>query len=364
MEAHSSHPPALTRMIDQIAQAHYDAAPLCIQGGRTKDFYGRAPVGQALDTKALAGIVSHQPSELVITARCGTPLQEVEDALAQHGQCLAFEPPLYGVGGTVGGMVAAGLSGPARASRGAVRDHVLGATLLNAKGQVLRFGGQVIKNVAGYDVSRLLCGSLGTLGVILDVSLRVVPVAADEATLRFDMDADAAISAVHRWIGQALPVDASTWHEGSLCLRLRGARAAVASAVQTLGGERVGASDADAYWRSLRDHEPVFFKAGTDDGTQLWRVSVPATCPALPLPDPTAQWLEWHGAQRWVRTHLPADEMFALAERFGGHATLFRGAGDQVFAPLASVTERIHRSLKQNFDPAGLFNPGRMYSWM
>lgn len=358
MDAHDSHPPALTRMIDQIAQAHYDAAPLCIQGGRTKDFYGREPVGQPLDTTALAGIVSHEPSELVITARCGTPLQELEDVLARHHQCLAFEPPHYGSGGTVGGMVAAGLSGPARASRGAVRDHVLGATLLNAKGQVLRFGGQVIKNVAGYDVSRLLCGSLGTLGVILDVSLRVVPVTAADITLRFEMDAATAIEQVNRWIGAALPVDASAWHDGLLHLRLRGAAAAVRAGNQTLSGIALDPEPASAYWRDLRDHRNSFF-AGDDP---LWRISVPATSPALPLPATTAQLIEWHGAQRWVRTKLPAEDMFGMAWQVGGHATLFRGGPrDQVFAPLEITVARIHQTLKHNFDPAGVFNPARLY---
>lgn len=361
MDTHSTQPPALARLIDQIAQAHHEGAPLCIQGGRTKDFYGRKPVGQPLDATALAGIVSHEPSELVVTARCGTPLRELEAALAQHGQCLAFEPPRYGAGGTVGGMVAAGLSGPARASRGAVRDHVLGTTLLNAKGQVLRFGGQVIKNVAGYDISRLLCGSLGTLGVILDVSLRVAPMAAADTTLRFEMDAAAAIDAVNRWIGQALPVDASAWHEGVLSVRLRGARAAVLAARGALGGVALEEAQAAAYWRGLRDHDLDFFKAGDE---ALWRLSVPATSPSLPLPATTAQLIEWHGAQRWVRTDLPADDVFGLAWQFGGHATLFRGPRDQVFAPLDAAVARIHNALKQNFDPAGLFNPGRMYPQM
>lgn len=348
--------PELARLVDQVRQARQDRRPLSIHGGDTKRFYGRACDGAALDTTPLSGIVSYEPSELVITARCGTPLQEIEQTLHERNQCLAFEPPHFGPASTVGGMVAAGLSGPARATRGAVRDHVLGTVMLDSNGNVLRFGGQVIKNVAGYDLSRLLCGSLGTLGVILEVSLRVAPMAAATETLCFELPAADAVDHVNRWIGQALPVDASAWHSGRLSLRLRGARAAVNDAIPRLGGERLAPDRADAYWRSLRDQTHAWF---TDDARPLWRLSLPATSPTLA--ETASQLIEWHGAQRWLHSDLPVQEVFHLAAQAGGHATRFRGDAEPVFAPLDAGIARLHHAIKQQFDPLGIFNPGRMY---
>ncbi len=361
---HPGDEPALARLADQVRGAVAAATPLRIEGGGSKAFYGRPIAGDVLSTRELAGIVSYEPSELVITARAGTPIAEVEAALAERGQCLAFEPPHFAPGGTVGGMVAAGLSGPARASAGAVRDHVLGAALLNSQGQVLRFGGQVIKNVAGYDVSRLLAGSLGTLGLIVQVSLRVAPHPPTRTTLRFAMDEDAAVRAVNGWIGQALPVHASTWRDGELTLRLQGAAPAVAAAVTRLGGTALEPDAAQAFWRGWRDQQAAFF---TESAGQrpLWRLSVPPTAAPLALEPTDRQAIEWHGGQRWVFSHAPARHMFMLATRAGGHATLFRVADGAplgpVFTPLADPLERIHRALKQAFDPAGVFNPGRIH---
>ena len=271
--------PALSQIVERIRAAAADAAPLCIRGGGTKDFYGEPPQGEALSIAGLTGITSYEPSELVVTARAGTPLAELEAALAGKGQCLPFEPPHFGTAGasTVGGMVAAGLSGPARASVGAVRDYVLGATLVNGRGEVLSFGGQVMKNVAGYDVSRVLAGSLGTLGVIAEVSLKVLPVAPAEATLAFSCSQADALRLLNEWGGRPLPLNASCWFEdagtGTLRLRLRGAAAAVEAACAHLGGERVDNAAAAAGWQSLRDQQHPWFTAD-EAGAALWRLSV------------------------------------------------------------------------------------------
>lgn len=363
------HDPVLRRLIDQVRSA--DAtAPLAIRGGNTKHFYGEAIVGEPLEMAGLAGISSYEPTELVVTARAGTPLAELEAVLAERGQCLPFEPPRFAQaaagapGGTVGGMVAAGLAGPARAAVGGVRDYVLGATLLNGQGELLSFGGQVMKNVAGYDVSRLLAGSLGILGVICEVSLKVLPVPPAEATLAFALDEASAIRRLNDWGGQPLPINASAWRDGHLYLRLRGARAAVADACRRLGGDAVEPGVAQALWEGLRDHTGTFHTRAleaVEAGQSLWRLSVPAIAAPLGLPGEVL--VEHGGAQRWLVASLPAAEVRAAAARAGGHATLFRSLDKSpgVFAPLAAPLERLHRQLKQAFDPRGVFNRGRLY---
>lgn len=355
--------PALQMLVDRVQSAQSAGAQLCIQGGGTKRFYGEAPAGEVLDTRVLEGISSYEPTELVVTARCGTSLAELEATLAEQGQCLPFEPPHFGPGATVGGMVAAGLSGPSRAAVGAVRDYVLGATLLNGRGEVLSFGGQVMKNVAGYDVSRLLAGSMGTLGVILEVSLKVLPVAPATATLRFAMDEAEAIRRLNEWGGQPLPINASAWWDGTLVLRLRGALAAVNAAITKLGGELIDPAHATPFWNGLRHQHDEFFTkaaAAVDGGARLWRLSVPPVTPPLALPG--EQLIEWGGAQRWICSAAPASLVRDSAAKAGGHATLFRGdKGAGAFAPLKAPLDRIHRELKKAFDPNGVFNPGRMY---
>ncbi len=360
--------PALSPLIDRIRAAHAARQPLRIRGGGTKDFYGEpGAAGEALSTAGLTGIVSYEPSELVVTVRAGTLLADLEATLAAQGQCLPFEPPHFGPGGTVGGMVAAGLSGPARASVGSVRDFVLGVTMVNGRGEALVFGGQVMKNVAGYDVSRLMAGSLGTLGLIAEVSLKVLPVPPAEATLRFELPQDRALQQLQSWAGQPLPLNASAWVEDggvpTLFLRLRGAKAAVEAACQRLGGERLDDSDGriSADWRASRELSLPWFQArGARD---LWRLSVPPSAPVLDLPE--APYIEWHGGQRWVRA-LPADgpALRRTAAAAGGHATLFMPAAPETpgrFAPLAPPLDRIQRDLQREFDPAGIFNPGRLY---
>ena len=370
------HDPALQSLITTVRDAAAARTPLCIRGGGSRSFYGQPVQGTRLDTRALTGLVAHEPTELVVTVRAGTPLAELEAALAAHGQCLPFEPPRFAggdlAGGTVGGMVACGLSGPARATAGAVRDYVLGLSLVNGRGEWLRFGGQVMKNVAGYDVSRLMAGALGTLGVIVDVSLKVLPVAPAEATLRFELDQAAALARLAAWGARALPLNASCWVEdagvGTLYLRLRGAGAAVAAACRELGGERLAPAQAAADWTACRDQQLPWFTA-RDAGHALWRLSVPQTAPVLALPPGVAPPLvEWHGGQRWVQA--PAAQGAALREaaaRAGGSATLFIAPDDQRalavprFDALPPPLDALHRRLKAAFDPQGILNPGRLY---
>ncbi|MCP5270761.1 MAG: glycolate oxidase subunit GlcE [Burkholderiaceae bacterium] len=355
---------ALEALIGRVKAAHASKTPLCLRGGGTKDFYGGAMQGEPLDLAPLAGISSHEPSELVVTVRAGTALADLEAALAAHGQCLPFEPPRFAAGSTVGGMVAAGLAGPARATAGGVRDYVLGATMLDGKGELLSFGGQVMKNVAGYDVSRLLAGSMGVLGVICEVSLKVLPLPPATLTLRFELDQTQALGQVNRWGGQPLPLSASAWWDGMLVLRLSGAAAAVDAAAKQLGGEVVDPVMAAAFWNGLRDHTDEFFvgaKKAVEGGATLWRLSVPQVIGPIKLPG--QQLLEWGGGQRWLCTPLPAAQVREAAANAGGHAVLFRGKDKSpgVFAPLKPPLDRIHRELKAAFDPAGILNPGRLY---
>lgn len=330
--------------------------PLRIRGGGSKDFYGGPLAGEALDMRGYAGIVAYEPSELVIAVRAGTALAEVETTLAAHRQFLPFEPPSFD-GATVGGAVASGLSGPRRATSGALRDHVLGVTLLDGEGRLLEFGGRVIKNVAGYDVSRLIAGSLGTLGLILEVALKVLPRPAAETTLRFELPQDKALEAMNAWAGQPLPISASCWQGGMLSVRLSGASSAVAAASGQLGGERIADGDALAFWSGLREQRDVFF-AGDEP---VWRMSLPPVAPPVELSG--GPLIEWGGAQRWLRGHADVGAVRRAAAAVGGHATLYRG-GDKapgVFQPLAEPLMRIHRRLKAAFDPRGVFNPGRLY---
>jgi glycolate oxidase FAD binding subunit len=345
----------LQGMAERVRAAAQSGRPLRLQGGGTKDFYGNAPAGEPFDTRAYSGILSHEASELVVTARCGTPLAELEHALAEANQMLPFEPPHFGAGATLGGCVAAGLSGPRRASAGALRDFVLGARLLDGRGRLLTFGGQVMKNVAGYDVSRLLAGSLGTLGVILEVSLKVLPRPAEEDSLRLEAAEGEALDWMNRWAGKPLPVSATSFADGVLCVRLSGAPAAVRAARESLGGAEL--PRAAEYWTALREHSHPAF-AGE---RSLWRLSVPSTTPPLGLPG--TQIIEWGGALRWLASDAEPGAIRDAARRAGGHATLFRARDKScgAFAPLSTVSARLHRELKAAFDPAGVFNRGRLY---
>ena len=334
--------------------------PFRLRGGGSKDFYGQTLEGEVFDTRAYAGIVAYEPSELVITARCGAKLDEIETAMSEHRQMLAFEPPhfaQFGSGATLGGVIAAGLSGPRRQAAGALRDFVLGVKIMDGRGEVLAFGGQVMKNVAGYDVSRLMAGSLGTLGIVLEVSLKALPRPAAEATLRLELPEDKAIETLNKWGGKPLPISASAWTGGELGVRLSGAAAAVAAARKKIGGELVDAAQGERFWTGIREQTDLFFR----NDVPLWRISVPSTAPPLKLPGEPL--IEWGGTLRWLCTRADARTVREAAKRARGHATLFRG-GDKavgVFQPLAPALMKIHRELKREFDPQGIFNRGRMY---
>jgi len=303
------------------------------------------------------GLVNYQPAELVITARAGTPLSDIEVALADHRQMLPFEPPYFGEHATLGGTVACGLSGPRRPYTGAVRDFVLGMKIINGRGEVLHFGGEVMKNVAGFDVSRLMAGAMGTLGVILEVSLKVLPRPAHEVTLVQEWGAVDAVEMMNDWAGRSLPLSASCYDGDRLYLRLSGTRTAVESAKRHIGGEAL--KEATLFWESLREQRHGFFGGEAP----LWRLAVPPA--TLPL-DLTGKWLlEWGGAQRWLRSDADAAMVRRSALQAGGHATLFRGGSrdGERFQPLPQTLQDIHRRLKQAFDPKGILNPGRLYEW-
>ncbi|KAF0099026.1 MAG: glycolate oxidase FAD binding subunit [bacterium] len=341
-------------LIERVKQAAETASPLCIRGGGSKTFYGRHCDGELLDVSGHRGIVSYEPSELVVTARAGTPLAEIEAVLAEHGQLLPFEPPHFGPGATLGGMVAAGLSGPRRPWGGSVRDAVLGVRLINGRGEALRFGGQVMKNVAGYDLSRLMAGALGSLGVLLEVSVKVLPRPAEERTRMFELSAEAAAARQLEWGRLPLSLSGTLYEGERLYVRLCGSAQGVAAGLEVLGGEAV----ADAPWQAVREQTLPFFQGEAP----LWRISLPAAAPALNLPG--ACLTEWGGALRWLRTDLPAELVRQRAAALGGHATLFRGhdGRGEVFTPLAPALLALHQRVKRALDPQGIFNPGRMYA--
>jgi glycolate oxidase FAD binding subunit len=367
----SDHP---AELIDRVRAAVAARTPLRLVGGGTKAFVHAPVTGEPLDLRTHHGILSHEPSELVVTVRTGTLLAELEAALAQHGQCLPFEPPRFGAGGTVGGAVASGLAGPARASVGGARDYVLGARLINGRGELLTFGGQVMKNVAGYDVSRALAGSWGALGLITELSLKVLPVAPAEATLAFEVDQFNALERLHRWGGQPLPINASRWLHppgagGRLFLRLRGAAAAVEAACERLlaeaRGERQDNTQAAPDWTACRDQRLPFFTDAPSPDHGLWRVSVPQT--AAPLLDEWPQLIEWQGAQRWLWAPVAAVDAIRTAARVaGGHAQLFRApASGDAGVPRADAPSpalrAVMRRLREAFDPHGVFQAPALF---
>ena len=351
---------ALMALRDCVRAAQADRTRLRLHGGNTKSFYGEPATGEPLDLRSIAGIVDYEPTELVVTVRCGTPLAELEQVLAARQQYLAFEPPHFGAGATVGGMVAAGLSGPRRATAGAVRDFMLGAVLMNASGELLHFGGQVMKNVAGYDVSRLLAGSMGILGPIVQVSLKVLPLPAAEATVCLSLGLREALAQMNRWGAQPLPLSATSWAGGELMVRMSGAGAAVDAAVVRLASDHgtrlIDPMAARAHWSGLREQTDAFF----DDPLPLWRLSVPSGAPIFELPG--RQLVEWGGALRWFKSDADATFVRQAAATVGGTATRFRAteAASGVFPALPAPILELHRRIKQEFDPRGLFNPGRL----
>lgn len=342
---------ASAALLEHVHQALHQRTPLRIQGSNSKAMLGRPVTGEVLDTRSHRGIVSYDPTELVLTARAGTPLHDIEVALEAAGQMLPFEPPHLGGEATLGGMVAAGLSGPRRPWAGSVRDHVLGTRVITGHGKLLRFGGEVMKNVAGYDLSRLMAGSFGCLGVLTEVSLKVLPKPRRSHSLCLEMGVQQALGELAEWGQQPMPISAACHDGQALHLRLEGGEGSVESALQRLGGEPLD----EAYWQALREQRLAFF----DAPEPLWRLSLPHNCPPLELPG--RQLLDWGGAQRWLKSHATPEHVRLNVARLGGHATLYEPA-PEAFHPLSGPLLRHHRSLKQQLDPLGIFNPGRLYA--
>ena len=339
-----------------VIEASGSQTPLNIIAGNSKAFYGRAAHGQTLPIEDHRGIVDYSPTELVITARAGTRLSELESILEEEGQVLPFEPPHFGEGATIGGTLVCGLSGPSRPYTGSIRDYVLGVDCLGGNGKLMSFGGQVMKNVAGYDLSRFLTGSLGTLAIVLEATLRVMPRPGASLTLVQDADPATAIERFNRWAGLPLPITAACACENKLYVRLSGTRQGVLDARTRLGGDAL--EDDGRFWSDIREHRHPFFTADRP----LWRLSIPAGTRPLKI---DGTWLyDWGGAQRWLSSDISAGQIRQAASNAGGHATLFRG-GDRdsdVFHPLPPALFRLHKNLKESFDPAGILNPGRMYT--
>lgn len=352
---------ATEALVARVRAAGLAKTPLRIVGGDTKFFYGRPVAGESLSLSDHHGVLHYDPAELVITARSGTRLADIEATLARHGQHLPFEPPCFGAQATLGGAVASGLAGPARLSRGPVRDYVLGARLLTGDGRVLKFGGEVMKNVAGYDVSRLLAGSLGILGVLLDVSLKVLPIARGTCTVTRNIDAQDALDWLDTMARYGMPVSASFWTAGVLCVRLEGSAPSLDDVRQRFGGDIMESAAAVEFWRSVRDQSHPFF--GT--ARPLWRLSLPVTATGAALAATDQAACEWNGAQAWI-SGVGREPIMRIANTAGGHATLFRpddgGSDGEVFAPLPAPLLDLHRAVKRVFDPAGILNPGRMYA--
>lgn len=336
----------------EVQAAVAEKIPLSIRGGGSKAFYGRTSQGKCLVVAPHCGIIDYEPSELVITARAGTPLKTINAQLAAQGQHLAFEPPHFGNTATLGGTIACGFSGSSRPYLGAARDFVLGVKCITGRGEILHFGGQVMKNVAGYDVSRLMVGALGSLGVLLEISCRVLPMPVQQISLRLPVDNEAqALQQLTHWNTQCLPLTASCFDGEAVWLRLAGVE--ISQARQKVPAELVSQETADAFWENLREQRLDFF---TRAQASLWRLSVPPTAPSLNLGKSI---IEWGGGLRWVYSDLPAEQIRAAVEKIGGHATLFRG-GDrsaEVFHPLPPVMRKLHERLRQQFDPDNILNP-------
>ncbi|MBI3775607.1 MAG: glycolate oxidase subunit GlcE [Gammaproteobacteria bacterium] len=342
-------------LINTVRAAIAARRALRIIGGNTKAFLGRATgIADTLSTAGHRGIINYEPQELVITARAGTPVLEIETALAQHGQMLAFEPPHYGDHATLGGTIACNLSGPRRPYAGAARDFVLGVEIINGHGDRLRFGGQVMKNVAGYDVARLMTGAYGTLGVLLNVTLKVLPRAVASLTVHHETSLTAAIEQMNIWAGQPLPITATAFDGAGLSTRLEGTETAVRAARLKLGGELETRED---YWLSVREHTHGFFH----DTRPLWRLALPPA--SAPLALNGKYFVEWNGALRWLYSDTTAEQVRAAALQHGGHATLLRAQQrNEAFHPLPAPLAQLHRKVKAAFDPHAIFNPGRLYA--
>ncbi|MBR9866048.1 MAG: glycolate oxidase subunit GlcE [Oceanospirillales bacterium] len=342
----------------QVLDARSDKRQLNIVAGNSKASMGRTTHADTLNVSDHTGVISYQPVELVLTVRSGTTLTEIEALLDDNNQMLAFEPPRFSEHSTIGGTLACNLSGPGRPWAGSIRDHVLGVRLINGLGEHLKFGGQVMKNVAGYDVSRLQAGAMGTLGVLTEVSLKVLPKPAAVRTLSWQLEAKQALSLMLELAGKPKPISAACWIEGQLYVRLSGAQSAVDATLKEWNG--CDEPDSDNFWRALRDQQLSQFQSNDP----LWRFSIN---PAAEIPSlDHLSIIDWGGAQRWYRGHQDKHEMEALAELAGGQVSLYTG-GDRtadVFHQPVPALQEIQKRLKASFDPDGILNSGRLYSWM
>lgn len=343
------------QLIDQVKAAISDQQPLSIVGNNTKAFL-RPPQDDSTLKLSLAGhtgIISYKPVELVLTARAGTPLTEIEATLAEHGQILSCESPLLTTSdspsATIGGTLAANISGPARPWCGSIRDLTLGIKLINGKGEHLTFGGQVMKNVAGYDVSRLQAGAMGSLGVITEISFKVVPKPATTCTLVIEVDAADAIRMMNQVSCQPNPLTGACWVDGHLYLRLAGANSAVEDTLRHWSGKQL--DGADHFWHNIREMQLAHYQ-----NPPLWRFSIASTAEHF-LPD-EAWIIDWGGAQRWLRGEFNAKHLQTFAQAAGGHVSLFKGLDNQRFKELetSSIEQRLRRQIKSAFDPQGIFH--------
>ena len=344
-------------LCETVKDAHQSQQALSIHGGNSKSFYGNPISAQAINTSDLTGIIEYQPSELFITAYAGTPLEIIEETLASHNQMLSFEPPHFSSSATLGGSVACGLSGPRRPYADAIRDCILGAHIINGKGEYLAFGGKVMKNVAGYDVSRLMCGAFGTLGIITQLSIKVLPKPSNEITLVFEYTQQQALEHMHQWMKSLIPITATYYENNQLWLRLSGLENTVKKIQQQIGGDIISSSE--SFWQSIKNHEANFFQ----DDSPLWRCIVPHNTLSIPVTGDSC--FEWNGGLRWIKSHEPYEKVVHECQSLRGHATLFRASSKPVecFSPMNSQLKTLHLKLKHAFDPVGILNPGRMYSW-
>jgi len=346
---------------DRVRAACNDKTMLKIVGGNSKQFYGNYSEKnnvKVIETRIHQGIISYEPSELVITARAGTPLKEIEAILAENNQMLPFEPPHFGEHATLGGAIATGLSGSRRPFTGSARDFVLGTKIISGKGDIMSFGGQVMKNVAGYDVSRLMVGALGTLGLLLEISIKVLPRPNTEVTQVIAMSQQEALKAMQEHNQTPLPLSALAYENEKLYIRLSGAASAVSSSQKKVGGETL--VHADNFWQQLNEQTHSFF----DNKAPLWRLSVPYTA-NVDLNENS--FIDWAGALYWMHSDKEAEEIRQHAIEQGGHATLFKVSDNsqsiqERFTPLEAKIKQLHVNLKMRFDPYGILNYGRLYS--
>ena len=348
----------INELISKVTDAYHAQTPLAIIAGGSKIFMGRNTSGSVLDVAGHSGIISYQPVELVITARAGTSIAEIVTVLAENNQSLAFEPPCFSDKSTLGGTLACNQSGPARPWCGSIRDHVLGVGLINGKGEHLKFGGQVMKNVAGYDVSRLQAGAMGTLGVLTQISLKVMPKPDACKTLVWNMDAAQAIVFMNRLGASAKPISAACWFEGQLYVRLSGVKTSIDATIKQWKGQIK--ADPENLWQKLADQQLAFFT----DEAPLWRFSVNPTAQITALDEHSI--IDWGGALRWYQGEGDLAAMQKLAAAAGGQVSMFSGGNRnaEVMHHLPKSLQSIQARIKKSFDPHCILNPGRLYSWM